>query len=354
LLGRILGVSGKKIFRWYQGSSGYLTERTKLNKQILNKDGKPKKRLSKDIVVQNLKKIWKTSNFGSHMAIDEKHIGGVFYTIITNIKTSKVTAILKTIKAKEIKECLYTLPKQTRWNVKVLTRDLSSTFENIGKEVFFNANHIADKFHVIKMGFEALQAIRIRYRQEALMEERLRVETHKEKERELKNLAEKNGKSYIMKKISLTPLLQNNETKLQLLARSRYLLFKFENQWNDNQKARSKILFQIYPEIKQAYDLIIKFRIFYNLKYGKNSNYKKAKNELKLWKEAVGAVNISEIQNFSSSVENHKTEILNYFRDGNTNAIAESINAKIQRFVISNYGTRDPNFFFFRLRKFLT
>jgi len=63
---------------------------------------------------------------------------------------------------------------------------------------------------------------------------------------------------------------------------------------------------------------------------------------------------IPEIQNFTSTVIRHKIDILNYFENGDTNALAESINNKIQRFLIYNHGTRAPQFFFFRISNLLT
>jgi len=58
---------------------------------------------------------------------------------------------------------------------------------------------------------------------------------------------------------------------------------------------------------------------------------------------------ITEMMNFKSLVERHQTMIINYFENGYTNAIAENINSKIQRFIASNQGTRDREFFYFRL-----
>jgi len=298
-----------------------------------------------------LKKIWKVTNFGAKMAIDEKYIGGIFYTIITNLETRKIAAVLKTVKGAEIKSCLYSLPRDVRWGVEVLTRDLAGVFEDVGSEIFINAQHIADKFHILRMAFESIQSVRIRHRQEALTAERERVEVHRETELQRRDEAQKNSVNFIQKKIPRSPLLSNGETRLQLLARSRYLLFKFDSEWSEEQKARSKVLFEEYPDLKKSHEIVKKFRSFYNLSH--QQNIPKAKESLYKWMNFVGAVEIPEIQNFASSVFRHKTEILNYFENGYTNAIAESINNRIQRFLINNHGTRDPDFLFFRLKKIL-
>ena len=298
-----------------------------------------------------LKKVWKEENFGTKMAIDEKHIGGIFYTIITNLKTKKVAAILKTVKGNELKECLYTLPRKIRWQVKTLTRDLAGVFENVGNEVFRNSFHVADKFHVLRLGFEAVQSVRIRYRQEALTNERLRVEAHKSTEAKRRDDAQRNGEAFIPRCCSSLKRLSNGDTELQLLARSRYLLFKYDTEWTKEQRERAVVLFDLYPDLKKSYEIIKKFRLFYNLK--NQQNIPNAHKKLYEWFQSVGAVNIGEIQNFASTVSRHQIEILNYFENGDTNALAESMNNKIQRFLINNHGTRDPDFLFFRLQKIL-
>ena len=48
----------------------------------------------------------------------------------------------------------------------------------------------------------------------------------------------------------------------------------------------------------------------------------------------------------------HEQNILNYFLTQKTNAIAEAVNSKIQRFIAFNYGVRDKDFFLFRIAKY--
>ena len=47
---------------------------------------------------------------------------------------------------------------------------------------------------------------------------------------------------------------------------------------------------------------------------------------------------------------NHK----NYLLTGKTNAAAENMNSKLQRFITANYGTRDLDFFLFRIAKYFS
>ena len=50
-------------------------------------------------------------------------------------------------------------------------------------------------------------------------------------------------------------LLTNDDTLKQLLARSRYFLYKNKSKWSKNQTERAVVLFELYPEIEKAYHL---------------------------------------------------------------------------------------------------
>lgn len=52
-------------------------------------------------------------------------------------------------------------------------------------------------------------------------------------------------------------------------------------------------------------------------------------------------------------IESNRDCIINYFDGFHTNAIAESTNAKIQIAAIKNRGSRDRDFFLYRLANFL-
>jgi transposase len=75
--------------------------------------------------------------------------------------------------------------------------------------------------------------------------------------------AKRESKAYIPR------LLPNGDSVKQLLARIRYLLYKSRKKWTLNQKERAQILFELYPDIKTAYNLNQQLRGIYN-KY----NYK--------------------------------------------------------------------------------
>ena len=61
----------------------------------------------------------------------------------------------------------------------------------------------------------------------------------------------------------------------QILARSRYLLYKAPNNWTTKQYNRSKILFDQYPDIKKAYELVQGLRNIFNTAKSMETAYTK-------------------------------------------------------------------------------
>jgi len=143
--------------------------------------------------------------------------------------------------------------------------------------------------------------------------------------------------------------LENGETAPELLSRSRYLCVISSDKWNEYQQNRADLLFKRYPSLKQAYDSILQFREWYK---AKTSDFEPFQNEKELgnWMDRAEESSSSEIKNFRNLVINHEQRILNYHRHGHkTNAIAESVNAKIQQAIRQNKGARDLDFFQFRI-----
>ena len=85
---------------------------------------------------------------------------------------------------------------------------------------------------------------------------------------------------------------------------------------------------------------------------GKNTQY--LKQQLNEWFKNVEDEGVDEMMNFKSLVERNILPIMNYFKFGATNAIAENINSRIQRFIMINQGTRDREFFYFRVAKYFS
>ena len=196
----------------------------------------------------------------------------------------------------------------------------------IARKCFTKAIQVTDRFHVQKLALEALQDIRIKHRWKAI-----------DQENELIRQAKLKQKSYNPE------IFDNGDTKKQLLARSRYLLYKAPNNWTQNQYIRSKILFEQYPDIKKAYNLVQGLRNIFNTATSILTAYTK----LAHWHKDVEQTEFRAFNTIANTITVNYRSILNYFINRSTNASAESFNAKIKAFRAQFRGVKNIEFFLF-------
>ena len=274
-----------------------------------------------------------SKNLGSYLSLDETAFSnGDLYTVLTNKKAKgkkgAIITMVKGTKAEAVITILHKIPLKQRKKVKEVTLDMAGNMGLIVKKSFPNATLVIDRFHVQKLALDALQEIRIKHRWEALDSE---------------NDAIENARS---KSLKYTPqLFSNGDSLKQLLARSRYLLYKNSNKWTENQSIRAKILFEKYPDIEKAYKLCQNLSWIFNTTKDKTS----ALIRLAKWDEKVRQAKFKSFNSISRTMSIHYKNILNYFDNRSTNASAESFNAKIKAFRAQFRGVRNIEFFLFRL-----
>ncbi len=142
-------------------------------------------------------------------------------------------------------------------------------------------------------------------------------------------------------------ILSNGDTPKQLLARSRYLLFKSREKWTKGQKQRATLLFEMHPTLEKAYNLANGLRVIYNSTQDKGV----AMTKLARWYNDVTYSDFDKFNTVTTTIYNHYQTILNYFDNRSTNASAESFNAKIKDFRRKLRGVADVKYFLFRLSK---
>lgn len=274
-------------------------------------------------------------NMGPYLSIDETSLSqGELYTVVTNkqAKGRKGTliALVKGTNSDFVRNILEKIPLNKRNKVVEITLDMASTMERIAKYTFPRAKLVTDRFHVQKLAYEAVQEVRIRHRWEAIEEENNEIES-----------AKKLNQKYIPE------VLENGDSLKQLLARSRYLLFKPECKWTSSQVQRANLLFAKYPDIKETYDLSMELGRIYQTAKEKGVAY----TRLAKWYEKVERSGYKSFNVIAKSISEHYINILNFFDNRSTNASAESFNAKIKAFRASFRGVTDISFFLFRLSK---
>lgn len=274
-------------------------------------------------------------NLGARLSIDETSLSnGELYTIVTN-KAAKgqkgvLVAMVKGTKAESVIDVLTQIPKRLRDKVEEVTLDMAGSMNLIVKHCFGKATKVIDRFHVQQLAYDALQEMRIAHRWDAINEETNAIDNAR------------------WEKTEYVPLrFDNGDTKKQLLARSRYLLFKSPEKWSQSQKQRAKILFAQYPDIHKAFSLTHQLRLIFSLTKNKPVAYTK----LAKWYNDVTDSGFKAFNTISATIYTHYKEILNFFDNRSTNASAESFNAKLKAFRAALRGVTDTNFFLFRVAK---
>lgn len=274
-------------------------------------------------------------NISKHLSVDEIDLSnGELYTVITNKaahgKRGALVAMVQGTKTQEIARVLAKIPDFQRDIVTEVTLDMSESLESAIRHSFPRARIVTDRFHSQQLVSEAVQEMRIVLRKEAIEEENQAIKDSR-----------KQDKSY------LPVIYENGDTKKQLLARSRYLLFKPQSKWNSQQEERATILFREFPKLKAAYDLSMMFRSCYE----HSQTISEAKERIQQWYQKIEEKGMDSFMIAAESIRLHEATILNYFINRSTNASAESFNAKLKSFRAVVRGVRDKTFHLFRIAK---
>ena len=274
-------------------------------------------------------------NIGEYLSIDETSLSqGELYTILTNKaakgKKGALVAIVKGTESESVIKVLQRIAERARKKVKEVTLDLAPTMARIVRRSFPKAKLVSDRFHVQQLANEAVQGIRIKHRWDAIEQENMEMDLARE-----------------TKQKWLPQVLENGDTIKQLLARSRYLLFKKEVNWSPSQSQRAELLFNLYPDLHKAYKISQELSSILSHSKSRMIAFKK----LALWYNNIEETGFKSFNTIARTIQNNYETILNYFDNRSTNASAESFNAKIKAFRSQFRGVRNVKFFLFRLSR---
>ena len=275
------------------------------------------------------------NNIGPRLAIDETSLSnGELYTFVTNrdahTREQSLVAVVAGTKSEDVINVLKMIDENKRNMVEEVTLDLSDSMQKIVRTIFPKASRVIDRFHIQKLACDAVQELRIKHRWDAIQQSNDEMEEAKLK-----------GIPYMPFRYS------NGDTRKELLIRSRYLLFKSSNNWTERQKERASILFDEYPDIKQAYGLCHSLRMIFS----KNSIKDAARLSMARWYNKVEEVGLHSFNVIAATFYEHYDDILNFYNNRSSNALAESFNAKIKLFRANLRGVVDKKFFLFRIAK---
>ena len=272
-------------------------------------------------------------NVGPRLAIDETSLSnGELYTFVTNrdarTRERSLVAVVAGTKSEDVISVLLRIDGEKRLAVREVTLDLSDSMRKIVRTVFPKASRVIDRFHIQKLACDAVQELRIKHRWNAIQQANDEMEDAKLK-----------GDDYVPFRYP------NGDTRRELLIRSRYLLFKSADNWSDRQKQRAAILFEEYPDIKKAYGLCHSLRMIFS----KNTIKDAARLSMARWYNKVEEAGLHSFNVIAATFYEHYDEILNFYNNRSSNAMAESFNAKIKLFRANLRGVADRKFFLFRI-----
>ena len=272
-------------------------------------------------------------NIGPRLAIDESSLSnGELYTFITNRDASTreccLVAVVAGTKSEDVIAVLKRIDEKQRNAVIEVTLDLSDSMRKIVLSAFPKADRVIDRFHIQKLACEAVQELRIKHRWNAILLANNEME-----------------KARIAGEIYVPFRYANGDTRKELLIRSRYLLFKSAEKWTERQKQRAAILFREYPDIKKAYGLCHSLRMIFS----KNTIKDAARLSMARWYNKVEEAGFHSFNVIAATFYEHYDEILNFYNNRSSNAMAESFNAKIKLFRANLRGVVDKKYFLFRI-----
>lgn len=263
-------------------------------------DWKTVKRIDKEYIKTMLPKINELNI--RRLAIDEIAImkGHKYFTLIRDYDTGATLRIILGRGYDETCTALASLGEEKLAKIVFASLDMWDPYVKALKELCPNVKLVFDKFHVVKKVNEALDKVRKKEFAKASDEERIEMK-HK---RWIILKREKNlGKD---EKETLNQLMRNNERLYKA-----YLL-------------KEQIL-SIFSETNCCFDEI--------------------QERIKQWFENILNYEMEEFEGVMRTMQHYFYGILNYFRYGMTNAIAEGFNTKINIIKRRAFGFRDIEYF---------
>ena len=211
------------------------------------------------------------------MGIDELHILGKARGVIANVEACVLVDLLEDRNKPTIVNYLNNIPD--RQNIEIVTMDMWNPYRQAVYETLPNAVVVVDKFHVVRMGNQAVETIR----------KQIRKELDTKPRRQLKN--------------------------------DRFLMLKRRKDLKPFEQLTLESWTLNYPRLKQAYELK---EAFYEI--WESETAQEASERYAEWQASIPDGMKSAFKDITTAYKNWQTEINNYFTHRVTNAYTESVN----------------------------
>ena len=268
--------------------------------------------------------VFKQENIGEKMSIDDKVIGYEGFTVLSNHDTGKMAMLVESTNTEGVTAAMSLFGSALK-KIRHISMDMSPVYALICSNLIPRAVQIIDKFHVMKYVYESVSEVRIRVKKELA-----------------NTLSEGRKKTEEDKKIL---------SALALLRRVRHAVTQSPEKWSEEMENTVYQVFEKFPDLKTAYQISQNFKHWYDFQ-----NHIKSRDEISknLYKWYAEAAQLKEFEPVIKMIRKHEDPILNFFQHGITNAKAERLNGKIQRFFSNNYGIKDKDFFLYRTANYFS
>jgi transposase len=270
--------------------------------------------------------VFKPENIGSKMSIDDKAIGHEGFSILSNGETGKIAMMIESCKSVEVAQAISLFGNDLN-KVESISCDMAAGYLNVCSQELPRAKVVIDKFHVMQYVYDAALDVRARLKKE-LTGQLTKGKTKTEQDKEILR-------------------------KLDTLKHCRYRLTQSPEKWSTTGKEVMNQVFDNHSELSQAYNLTQDFKKWYDI-----SNRFKSREtitqELHQWYVQTNQSGFDEFKAVVKMIRKHENEIINYFKSQQTNARAERLNGKINRFISNNYGIKDKDFAMYRIANYFS
>lgn len=218
--------------------------------------------------------------------------GEKFQTIITAPKVHNIIGFARSRNAQDLD--IKMLSYKNADNVKLVVMDMSNIYKALVKRTFKNAEIVADKYHVVRLGNFALEAVRKKEQKKFSKEHRTKIKANKK------------------------------------------ILHKRLEDLSDEEVFKLSVMMEQMPELGKAYYLKMKYDDIFRSK-----DVYEAKRRISNF---ILEANVADIESFykcTSALTNWITEISNIFRYKITNGYTEGCNNKTKVLKRISYGLRN-------------
>lgn len=242
----------------------------------------------------------------TRIAIDEIAImkGHKYLTIIRDYDTGVVIKMVLGRTYEETNKALASLGKEKLANIRFASLDMWDPYIKAIKEQCPNAELVFDKFHVVKKINDAIDHVRKKEFAKAEPDERINMK-HK-----------------------------------------RFIILHREKNLDQTQKEELNMLMKSNEKLYKTY--LLKEQVL-SIFDDKTSTFDQIKERFEIWFSNILSNQIEEFYAVVDTIRSHFYGILNYFRYGMTNAIAEGFNTKINIIKRRAYGLKDIEYFMLKI-----